>query len=140
MVIDSFSGSYRFLSNFYPCPIVYENDLYPSLEHAFQAAKTTDSKEREWVRSARQPGEAKRRGRKVTKRSEWDDIRVNVMRELLLQKFNNPELRQRLLNTGEAQLIEGNNWGDVFWGVCRGRGENWLGKLLMEVRDVRNEG
>lgn len=132
--IDSFSGVYRFLSNFYPCPIVYEGALYPSLEHAFQAAKTIDGVEREWVRLAPRPGEAKRRGRRVTKRDDWDDIRINVMRELLFQKFNDPQLRQRLLNTGDTQLIEGNDWGDVFWGVCRGHGENWLGKLLMEVR------
>lgn len=134
-VIDSFRGEYRFLSNFYACPIVYESELYPSLEHAFQAAKTTDSDERKWVRLAARPGEAKRRGRRVTKREDWDDIRVSVMSELLFQKFNDRLLRQRLLNTGDAELIEGNDWGDVFWGVCRGRGENWLGKLLMEVRD-----
>jgi len=133
-VIDSFRGEYRFLSNFYLHPIVFEGDLYPSLEHAFQAAKSLDPAERKLVRLCVKPGDAKRTGRKITRRSDWDDIRVSVMRELLFQKFNAGPLRQRLLGTGDAQLIEGNDWGDVFWGVCRGRGENWLGKLLMEVR------
>lgn len=138
MVIDSFRGEYRFLSNFYACPIVYEGDLYPSLEHAFQAAKTTDPDERRVVRTATTAGNAKRAGRKVTKRDDWDDVRVSVMRELLLQKFSDPQLRQRLQSTGNAELIEGNDWGDVFWGVCRGRGENWLGRLLMEVREINS--
>ena len=135
-VIDSFRGEYRFLSNFYPCPIVFEGDLYPSLEHAFQAAKSLDPNERKVVRLCAKPGDAKRAGRKVKKREDWDDVRVGVMRELLHQKFNDPQLRQRLLNTEGAELIEGNDWGDVFWGVCRGRGLNWLGKLLMEVRST----
>lgn len=139
-VIDSFRGEYRFLSNFFPCAIVFEGDLYPSLEHAFQAAKTIDPNERKIVRTAVRPGDAKRAGRKVTKRSDWDEARVSVMRELLFQKFNNPQLRQRLLKTGTAELIEGNDWGDIFWGVCRGRGENWLGKLLMEVRGAITNG
>jgi len=115
-VIDSFRGEYRFLSNFYPCPIVLEGDLYPSLEHAFQAAKSLDPAEREPVRLCVKPGDAKRAGRKVRKRNDWDDIRVSVMRELLFQKFNNGPLRQQLLATGDAQLIEGNDWGDVFLG------------------------
>jgi ribA/ribD-fused uncharacterized protein len=131
---NEFRGGYRFLSNFYLCPIVFEGDLYASVEHAFQAAKTLDPAERKTVRLCVKPGDAKRAGRKVKKRDDWDDIRVSVMRELLYQKFNSSPLRQRLLNTGIAELIEGNDWGDVFWGVCRGRGENWLGKLLMEVR------
>lgn len=137
--IDSFRGEYRFLSNFYACPIIYEGDLYPSLEHAFQAAKTLDSDERKVVRTQTTAGNAKRAGRRVTKRTEWDNVRVSVMRELLYQKFNNPQLRQRLLNTGDAELVEGNDWGDVFWGVCRGRGENRLGRLLMEVRTAARE-
>lgn len=137
--IDSFRGEYRFLSNFYACPIVYEGDLYPSLEHAFQAAKTVDSDERKVVRTQTTAGNAKRAGRRVAKRAEWDSIRVSVMRELLYQKFNDPQLRQRLLNTGDVELVEGNDWGDVFWGVCRGRGENWLGRLLMEVRTAARE-
>lgn len=134
IVIDSFRGEYRFLSNFYSCPIIFEGDLYSSLEHAFQASKTLDSNERKVVRVAVKAGDAKRAGRKVTKRGDWDDVRVGIMRELLYQKFNDLQLRQRLINTGDAELVEGNNWGDVFWGVCRGRGENWLGKLLMEIR------
>lgn len=137
--INLFRGQHRFLSNFYSCPIVFEGMLYPSLEHAFQAAKTLDPNERQTVRDMPTPGQAKRAGRKVKRRDDWDDIRVGVMRELLYQKFNEPELRQWLLNTGDAQLIEGNDWGDVFWGVCRGRGENWLGRLLMEVRQAATQ-
>ena len=73
-------------------------------------------------------------GRKVTLQAGWDSMRVAVMRELLRTKFSDNVLRALLLETGHADLVEGNSWQDVFWGVCRGKGENWLGRLLMEVR------
>ena len=67
-------------------------------------------------------------------RPDWEEVKVQVMRELLYAKFSEEPLRGMLKATGDQHLEEGNNWGDTFWGVCRGRGENWLGKLLMEVR------
>lgn len=132
--IDSFSGGYRFLSNFYPCEMDVAGVRYPTLEHAFQAEKTTNMTEREIIRNARTPGQAKALGRKVTLRQDWDEIRVDVMLELLRIKFSDKVLRAELLATEDALLVEGNHWNDRFWGVCEGKGENWLGKLLMEIR------
>lgn len=134
--IDKFDGEYAFLSNFYPS-IVYdfEGNTYPTVEHYFQAMKTLDPKVRKHIASAKTPGEAKRLGRRVELRSDWEDIKLKVMKHGLIQKFAEPELRNPLLRTGDAELIEGNWWGDTYWGVCNGVGENHLGQLLMEVRE-----
>lgn len=140
-VINSFQGSWRFLSNFYPAPLEFNLLEWSSSEHAYQGSKTSISEEREWVRAARTPGEAKRRGRQVTIRKNWDNIKVPVMRSILLCKFQqNPSLRQKLLKTGNATLIEGNNFHDILWGCCncprhRGEGSNILGLLLMKIRE-----
>ena len=142
--LDCFSGVYDFLSNFYESPLEFEGVVYPTLEHAFQAAKTFSSEERAWIGEAASAGVAKRRGgprgergRRIALRSDWEEAKVGVMRVLLAIKFSHgDELSDRLLETGERELVEGNSWGDVFWGVYRGRGENWLGRLLMERRDA----
>lgn len=135
MLIDEFRGPYRFLSNFYPCIVSFEDEYYPSTEHAFQAAKTIFPDARQLIRTATSAALAKRLGRTVVLRPGWNAMRVEVMRGLLIQKFKTPDLRGKLLSTGNAQLVEGNTWGDVFWGVCNGVGENQLGKLLMQVRE-----
>jgi ribA/ribD-fused uncharacterized protein len=110
---------------------------YPTVEHAYQAAKTLDQTERVVILAALSPGSAKRLGKTVTKRTDWDDItKINVMAVLLKQKFADPVTAHYLKETGDAELIEGNHWGDVFWGVCRGVGKNHLGRLLMEIRDT----
>jgi ribA/ribD-fused uncharacterized protein len=132
--IDSFDGPWRFLSNFHPAVVHLDGVAFPTVEHAFQAAKTVDSVEREMVRSASTPGRAKRAGRKVTLRPGWDDIRVEVMAALVAEKFRHPHLADALLATGEAVLVEGNHWGDTFWGVSGGQGTNHLGRILTEVR------
>lgn len=134
--IKSFNGPHRFLSNFWPSPVQMDGQWYRTVEHAFQAAKTVSGEHREAIRMCDTPGEAKRLGRQVPMWSDWNDIKINVMRDLLRQKFADPDLRAALLATGDAKLIEGNTWGDYFWGVCLGEGMNWLGKLLMEVRDA----
>ena len=140
-VIDAFTGPYFFLSNFAEIPVDFEGAVYPTVEHAFAAAKTLDPTERELIRLAARPGEAKRLGRQVALRPGWDDLRVEVMRGLLARKFApGSELAARLLATGDAQLIERNTWGDRFWGVCRGHGRNQLGQLLMEWRDQLRRG
>ena len=134
-----FDGTYyEFLSNFHPCSVVLDGHAYVTVEHAYQGAKTLDATERAYVRSASTPAEAKNRGGTVTMRPDWDDIKVDVMRAMLQQKFSDPQLREMLLATRPAVLIEGNTWGDRFWGVCDGEGENWLGRLLMEIRDRRD--
>jgi ribA/ribD-fused uncharacterized protein len=137
--IESFVGEYRFLSNFSPSLITIDGLDYPTVEHAFQALKTENATEREIVRTARTPGQAKKLGRRVTLRTDWNTVRVGVMKMLLEKKFSDKVLRAELLATDDAELVEGNYWNDTFWGVCRGRGENWLGKLLMEIRSsIRN--
>jgi len=138
--VDRFTGTYSFLSNFEICRIVHEGIVYPSVEHAFQAAKTHDMDERRYIAKLPTPGMAKRRGRKMKLRSNWDDIRVGVMLTLLRKKFAHPELAEALDVTGDAELVEGNHWGDHFWGVCDGVGENHLGKLLMQVRSEMRDG
>jgi len=138
--VAQFSEQYRFLSNFWPTKITVDGVDYPSVEHAFQALKTHDQSQRLAISRLATPGRAKRHGRRVPLRAGWDAMRINVMHGLLRQKFSIPVLRAGLLDTGEAELIEGNHWGDTFWGVCNGIGENNLGKLLMEVREeIRKE-
>jgi len=133
-MIDTFRGRYHFLSNFYMTDGI-------SVEHLFQAAKTNDEEERLWVLGSKTPGEAKRRGRKVTLRDDWEDVKLDVMYALLKKKFSDPELAQKLLATGTEMLIEGNVWHDNFWGHCscyRCRDKdkkNYLGAMLMMVRD-----
>jgi ribA/ribD-fused uncharacterized protein len=134
MAITKFSGSYRFLSNFYPCSIDYEGLTYPSVEAAYQAAKTTDPVLR-LMFTEMKPGDAKRSGRELPLRPDWETIKLSVMTELIQQKFSrHPNLAELLVMTSDQELIEGNTWGDTFWGVCKGVGENHLGKILISVR------
>lgn len=135
-VIDDFSPRLKhgFLSNFYPCTIYIDKKPFSSVEHAYQAHKTLDESARELIRKAKTPQEAKKLGRCVQLRPDWIDVRIPLMRSFLTQKFENPFLQHMLIETGDAQLIHKNSWNDKFWGECRGTGENWLGRLLMEVR------
>ena len=132
--ISEFVGGFRFLSNFYPVSIVLEGNVYLSVEHAFQAAKTADPLEQQKIREMPTPGKAKRAGRQVTLRPNWERIKLRIMEALVRQKFGHPELGKKLLATGNKELVEGNNHGDVFWGKYNGEGENWLGRILMKVR------
>lgn len=134
ITIGEFRGPYRFLSNFYGATIKYKGMLYPTSEHAYQAAKTVSERHKETIRTAHTPGIAKRLGREVPIRSDWEDVKVQIMADILEVKFSNPRLRKLLMNTGTVNLVEGNNWGDTFWGVSKGKGYNVLGKLLMEIR------
>jgi N-glycosidase YbiA len=130
--ITSFSGKHRWLSNFYVCSVHFEGHYYPSVENAYQAAKVHPS-QRAPFRDC-QPSHAKRLGRAAELPADWDSRRLAVMRQCLEDKFSVVGLRCALVATGDAVLIEDNNWGDTFWGVCKGRGENRLGKMLMEIR------
>lgn len=134
--IDRFTKEegYDFLSNFYRSTVSFEGKLYPTVEHAYQASKTTDEKVREVIRRAPSPAEAKKLGQGVPLRHDWADVRLGVMRSLVREKFENPFLRPLLMATDDAELILNNKWNDKFWGVCRGVGENWLGRILMEER------
>lgn len=131
----SFQGPHRFLSNFWPAPVRYGGILFPTTEHAYQAAKSDDVNEAIRVSLLKSPGDAKRVGRTLVVRKDWEQVKRQIMLDVLRLKFNLPDLRRRLLATGDVQLVEGNTWGDRYWGVCNGVGENWLGRLLMQVRE-----
>lgn len=135
MTIDRFQGDYRWLSNFYEIEISYNGRTWPTTEHAYQAAKTLDPDEQDEIHQAKTPGKARRLGQKVTLRADWDQVKLDVMRALTLRKFTNPLLRERLIQTGRHHLIEGNTWGDTWWGVHNGIGLNHLGRILMDVRE-----
>lgn len=146
-MIDSFSGDYAFLSNYYPSPIPLaveerEETFFnaPTVEHYFQYMKTISDEEGHEILAASTPGEAKRLGRKAQLRPDWEQVKVQVMRDALRLKFRNPQLKSKLLATGNEFLVEGNTWNDTFWGVCAGKGRNMLGYLLMEIREeLKNE-
>lgn len=139
MKINQFIGEYRWLSNFWLTPIILDDVTYPSVENAYQAAKTMDVDARTPF-SVCTPKEAKSLGRLVLMRSDWPNVKLTIMEELVRQKFNTDPLRAALIATGNAELIEGNHWNDTFWGVCRGVGYNHLGRILMRVRqDISGE-
>ena len=138
--IEQFTGKYAFLSNFYPAPISYGGRSYPTTEHLFQALKSLDDFDRANIAAASTPGVAKRMGRQVKLRSDWELVKVVCMKSCLELKFNtHADLRRKLLETGDAILIEGNTWNDTFWGVCNGEGQNMLGELLMKLRQQYRE-
>ena len=133
--IDNFRGNYYFLSNFYPVAIRYNWMVYGNAEAAFQAQKVlTDAERRPFISMS--ATNAKKYGRKVKLRPDWEDVKLVVMYDIVLAKFTqNPSLKEMLIATGNAELVEGNTWGDRYWGVCNGTGSNYLGKILMAVRE-----
>lgn len=142
-VIDEFKGEYRFLSSFWPLDNV---DRQYTAEHWYQAEKTVVPAERCAIIECTTPGKAKRLGMEITARPDWDEVKLDVMRGVLQKKFSLlPWMGERLLATGSAVLVEGNDWCDTYWGVCRctehnGEGANWLGLLLMETRNELRTG
>lgn len=152
--IDRFAGEWAFLSNFHLSTVYIWGDLCPTVEHAYQAAKCIEPAEADEIRRALTPGRAKALGRRVKIRPDWDEIKVEIMRALIEQKFapKSPGpgftgLAAKLVATGDRPLIEGNHWGDRFWGMTRPTsnlhsgewvGLNWLGELLMRQREVLN--
>lgn len=133
-MINYFNGQYGFLSNFYSAEVYLDGVKYATVEHAYQAAKSLDPEERKQVQLATTPAIAKKLGKFVTKRDDWDEVKVSIMHSLVKQKFLHSELYDKLMATGDEELIEGNWWGDVFWGMYKGKGRNELGKILMQVR------
>jgi ribA/ribD-fused uncharacterized protein len=148
-MITSFRDANRFLSNFWPAVVYFKDNVegrwYPTVEHAYQAAKSLDKRDRKEIAEAPKPGDAKRLGNQVGIRHDWETVKLQIMEELVRQKFfKYPELGARLLATGNEELIEGNTWGDKFWGCVSktntsGKkewvGQNHLGKILMKIRD-----
>ena len=144
-MIGTFDKEYTWLSNFSYSPIEEDGWQYPTVEHYFQAKKTLDKEEYAKIVEADTPGRAKRLGQKVNLRSDWEEIKTDIMRDGLRLKFQDPALRAKLLATGDEELIEGNTWHDRTWGrcvcaKCGGQGQNLLGQLLMKLREeIRNE-
>lgn len=133
-MIDRFDGPHSFLSNFYPSPVLYDGIRFPTSEHAFQAAKSLNMGVRRQISMLPSPADAKRFGRNIHLRPGWDRLRLAVMEDILREKFSSPSMRRNLMSTGTHELVEGNWWNDTFWGVCNGKGENHLGKILMKLR------
>lgn len=133
-VINSFTGENYFLSNFSPSLLTVLGVPFNNVEAAFQACKTLDIEER-YTFSNMTASESKKAGRRVKLRAGWNEIlRVECMELCLRSKFADEKLKDKLKATGQIQLVEGNTWNDKYWGVCKGQGENMLGKLLMEIR------
>lgn len=137
--IRQFRGDFFFLSNFYNCPVAYKQLTYTNNEAAFQAQKCVSDTERiQFTKLS--PSEAKRLGRRVSLRRDWEDVKVSIMEEIVRAKFTqNTELAGKLLATGDTYLEEGNTWGDRVWGTVNGVGANQLGIILMKIRDEIRE-
>lgn len=140
MIIDKFEGEFEFLSNFYPASVSMDGMTFQNSEAAYQAQKCLNTMDKFQFCNL-SPRDAKKLGRKVQLRPDWEDIKDEVMARILNLKFRqHPNLGNLLIATGDAKLIEGNHWRDTYWGVCDGAGLNRLGELLMQVRtELRQE-
>jgi ribA/ribD-fused uncharacterized protein len=156
-MINSFSGRWAFLSNFYLCKITHQGIVYPSSEHYYVAMKVKEdqlingkmcpaSDVREMISKISTPGQVKRFGRSLSIRKDWDSVKLKAMEWVIREKFTkHPDLKEMLIQTGNEEIIESNYWHDIFWGVCTcekcgNKGENHLGKLIMKIRDeIRNQ-
>ena len=139
-IIDKFIDEEFFLSNFYIHTITYKGKEYKTVEHAYQASKATNESEHDWIRNMDTPGKAKKNGMKVHLRKDWEEMKLDLMLELVRIKFSDPELSKKLIDTKNYLLVEGCYWHDNFWGNCTCsdckniEGQNHLGKILMKVR------
>lgn len=140
--IDKFDGEYAPFSNFYPAIITYRDFQFPTVEHAFVAAKSKDPIF--WYKiskmPAKQAGKVKQMGRRIKLRDDWEWKKLTLMKNFIKQKFIQRPFRELLLSTHPRPLIEGNYWHDNFWGDCKCKkckytiGLNHLGELLMITR------
>lgn len=145
-MINTFSGRWRFLSNFYPAKIEYRGIIYPSVENFYVAMKIKEDQVidhkfisvqdcQEMISKIKDPSTVKKLGKVLKVRKDWDSVKLKIMEWAVNEKFKDPELEKMLIDTGNEELVEGNWWNDTYWGVCNGVGENNLGKILMRVRD-----
>lgn len=141
MIDDFHESPYEFLSNFYPAEVSVGSLAFSCVEVAYVASKTTDLSLRAKIQLITRPGVAKRLGRRIRLRQNWEFIKDEVMLDLIRQKFFlHAELAKKLLATGGHILVEGNTWGDRYWGCTRRKdgkwtGRNKLGIILMKVRE-----
>lgn len=133
--ISKFEKDYFFLSNFYPCKVHYQGRTYKNSEAAYQAQKTLNLELRQEF-EALSARDAKKKGRMIELRKDWEEVKDNIMYEICYSKFvNNPIIARKLIATKDAELVEGNTWFDTYWGVCNNVGLNKLGQTLMKVRE-----
>ena len=138
MISNFAQYEHRFLSNFFYSTFIVDGLAYKTVEHYFQSQKTLDYSERYLIHNAATPSKAKELGKKCTLRADWEQVKVDIMRRGIWEKFcQNCTLKQRLIDTDNEELREGNYWSDIFWGVdeTTGQGQNWLGRILMETRE-----
>lgn len=132
-VIDSFTYDNAFLSNFYNCPVQFGGYTFQNSEAAFQSMKCPE-RMKEFTNLS--PSSAKALGRRVQLRSDWEEVKDYIMEAVCYAKFTqNDDLKQKLIATGDAKLVEGNTWNDIYWGMCKGKGQNKLGEILMKLRE-----
>ena len=141
--VFAFIGKYRFLSNFCRSPIKYKGKTYKTAEHLYQALKTKNRKQRAMIRKCKTPRDAKRKGQNILLRSDFQQVKNNLMLMVVRLKFlQNPMLKIWLKNTKDKKLTEGNRWHDNYWGDCscskckKIKGQNQLGKTLMKIRII----
>jgi len=142
VVINSFKGENEIYSNFYPVIVRFEGMSYPTVEHAYQASKSKEFFFRKLMVAlpADKAGLARSRGRTIRLRSDWEEVKINIMYKILCQKFDQEPFKSKLFNTGDAIIIEGNYHHDNIWGDCYCKqckdieGQNWLGRLIMDIR------
>jgi len=127
-----FRDNFWFLSNMYPCSIQYKGHTYTCVEAAFQAQKDAECANKF---ESLDGFAAKKLGRNVKLRPDWELVKKKIMKDILKAKFTDPELKAKL-KAVSGEIVEDNSWNDTYWGRCNGKGENNLGKLLMEVRDM----
>lgn len=137
-MINSFRGYHAWLSNMYDCEIEFMGHKFKSVENAYMFAKRPN--DLEWLNKCLNlsPGDIKKASRLITVREDWEVVKLSIMYELLKKKFTQEPFRTDLLNTRGENIVEGNRWNDTFWGVDiksnPNVGENWLGRLIMDIR------
>jgi ribA/ribD-fused uncharacterized protein len=136
-MIKEFQGDYRWLSNFWPVEIEYNSRVFQSVEHAYMAQKNLSDVWQEFCVNETDPKLVKKMSLEIRLRSDWEEVKLSIMEDLIRIKFANPTLKEQLLDTGDDLIQEGNTWGDTFWGVDleTGAGKNLLGKIIMKVRE-----
>jgi ribA/ribD-fused uncharacterized protein len=139
--IRIFSGEFDYMSNFYFSKTVIGKFIYDTVEHYFQSRKAVTDREEREIRETSTPGKAKRMGRKIKIRADWEKIKYDVMFIGVKFKFEqHPDIAKKLKVTGDRLIVEGNNWHDNIWGDCHCPkcehiiGKNLMGKILMEIR------
>lgn len=142
-MIHFFRGEYAWLSNYADCKIIIKGIEYQSVENAYMACKNTSPEWKELCRTS-SASEAKRESKKILLRDNWDEVKLRVMKACLEQKFAQEPYRQKLIDTGDENIIEGNYWNDTYWGVDLKQDPNWgenhLGRIIMSIRkEIQNK-